>query len=295
MRARALNIVGAGRVGRTLARLWHGAGVFAIQDVINVTRESAERAVVFIGAGRSQDEVALLRPAPVWLIGVQDSAIQPTAERLAVHGVVGNGDIVFHCSGSLGARALSALGARGARTASVHPVKSFVAPLETPAAFAGTWCALEGDPAALAELEPALEAIDARVQLIDAANKLLYHAASVFSGNYLSALMEVALRSIEASGVERETGLELLEPLVRGTLDNVFRHGPASALTGPIARGDHQLVARQLAAVTSWNDDYGRLYRELGYLARELAEEKGHVSEVELEALSKALKAKPDE
>ena len=289
MRARAINIVGAGRVGSTLARLWNDAGVFAVQDVVNATRASAARAVKFIGAGRSQDEVALLRPAPVWLIGVHDSLIQPTAERLAAHRLVGDGDIVFHCSGSLGARALSALSKRGAFTASIHPVKSFVAPLETLAAFAGTWCALEGDPEALAELEPALKAIDARVLTIDTANKLLYHAASVFSCNYLSVLIEVALRSIEASGVDRETGLELLEPLVRGTVDNLFGHGPASALSGPIARGDHELVARQLAAVTSWNDDHGRLYRELGRIARELAEENGQVSELELKALSKIL------
>ena len=142
---------------------------------------------------------------------------------------------------------------------------------------------------AIGELGPALKRLGAQVLTIDASNKLLYHAASVFSCNYLSALMEVALRCIEASGVERNSGLALLEPLVRGTVDNLFKHGPARALTGPIARGDHQLVARQLEAVLSINDDYARLYGELGRVAYELAQEEGQVSGEDLKALAKVL------
>src|SRR5439155_1283702 len=37
--------------------------------------------------------------------------------------------------------------------------------------------------------------------------------------------------------------------LVRGAVDNVAALGPASALTGPVARGDHDTVARHLAAL----------------------------------------------
>ena len=286
---KTLNIVGAGRVGSTLARLWAEAGVFEIQHVVNSTLESARRAVGFIGAGQAKQDLTLLGNTPVWLIGVHDSAIKTTAADLARLDIVGEGDIVFHCSGSLAAEALSALAERGALTASVHPVKSFVAPVETMEAFAGTWCAVEGNEKAVTELEVALKQIGARVLGIDAANKLFYHAASVFSCNYLSALMEVALRCIEVSGVERKTGLELLEPLVRGTVDNLFARGPASALTGPIARGDHQLVTRQLVALSSWREDYAGLYRELGEVARELAAEEGRVGDADLNELAKVL------
>ena len=266
--SKTLNIIGAGRVASTLARGWFHRGVYDVGDVINSTLESARQAVTFIGAGQARDDMASLGRAPVWMIGVHDSAIEPTAERLANEAVVTRGDTVFHCSGSLGAGSLSSLAEQGAQVASLHPVRSFVAPLATPQEFAGTWCALEGDVEALGELRPALEQIGARVLSIDAANKLLYHAASVFSCNYLSALMEVALRVIERAGVNRATGLELLEPLVRGTVDNLFEHGPATALTGPIARGDHRLVARQLSAVAAWSDEHADLYRRLGEVAR---------------------------
>ena len=49
-----------------------------------------------------------------------------------------------------------------------------------------------------------------------------------------------------------------LLPLVRSTLDNVEAHGPASALTGPIQRGDVDTVARHLEAIP---DDEQRAYR----------------------------------
>lgn len=289
-----LNIVGAGRVGSTLARLWVNTGVFEVGQIVNSTLASAERAVCFIGGGEACQNMSAQHSSSLWLIGVHDSVIQTTVTGLARERIVKEGDIVFHLSGSLGAVALGDLAAQGALTASVHPVRSFVAPLSDREHFAGTWCAVEGNPQAIAVLGPALEHIGAQVLTIDADNKLLYHAASVFSCNYLSALMEVALRCIEASGVERHLGLALLEPLVRGTVDNLFSRGPASALTGPIARGDHRLVARQLAAVSRWNDDYGWLYGELGKVAIELAQEKGHVAQADLEALGKVLAGPAD-
>ena len=42
---------------------------------------------------------------------------------------------------------------------------------------------------------------------------------------------------------------EALLPLVRATVDNVDALGPADALTGPVARGDADTVARHLDAL----------------------------------------------
>jgi predicted short-subunit dehydrogenase-like oxidoreductase (DUF2520 family) len=48
-----------------------------------------------------------------------------------------------------------------------------------------------------------------------------------------------------AAGVPFDACLDL----VRGTVDNVERLGPRDALTGPVARGDWDTVARHLAAL----------------------------------------------
>ena len=39
-----LNLIGAGRVGQTLARLWTQAGVFAVQDVLTTSMATARSA-----------------------------------------------------------------------------------------------------------------------------------------------------------------------------------------------------------------------------------------------------------
>jgi predicted dinucleotide-binding enzyme len=45
MNKRRLDIVGAGKVGKTLARLWNQNGVFEIGSVANRSLESSEEAI----------------------------------------------------------------------------------------------------------------------------------------------------------------------------------------------------------------------------------------------------------
>jgi predicted dinucleotide-binding enzyme len=54
MNKRRLDIVGAGKVGKTLARLWNQNGVFEIGSVANRSLESSEEAIAFIGAGTTR-------------------------------------------------------------------------------------------------------------------------------------------------------------------------------------------------------------------------------------------------
>jgi predicted short-subunit dehydrogenase-like oxidoreductase (DUF2520 family) len=56
---------------------------------------------------------------------------------------------------------------------------------------------------------------------------------------------------------------------VRGTVENVDELGPAAALTGPVARGDDETLARHVDALPyDERDAYEALVRE----ARRLAE-----------------------
>jgi len=265
-----LNIVGAGHVGRTLGRLFAVHGVFAVQDVLTRSPASAHEAVAFIGAGHAVARLAELRPAAVWMLAVSDDQIAPSCAALAQAGLL-DGAVVFHCSG---AKASTELQAPGASTASVHPVRSFADPDAVAAAFAGTWCGVEGDAQALALLAPAFEAIGARLVTIDAAAKTVYHAASVFASNYLVTVLDAALRAYVAAGVPEEVARELAQPLARESLANVFRLGPAAALSGPVARGDFATVARQQAAVSGWDAPTGRLYEALVEATTALAERK---------------------
>jgi predicted short-subunit dehydrogenase-like oxidoreductase (DUF2520 family) len=268
--APTLNIVGAGHVGRALGRLFAARGVFAVQDVLTRAKASAQAAVDFIGAGRAVDGIAAMRPAAVWMLAVSDDRIAGVAQQLATQCDV-RGVVVFHCSGAKASAELASLRAAGAFVASVHPVRSFADPQQVADAFDGTFCGVEGDADALALLNPAFAAIGARTVAIDAAAKTVYHAASVFASNYLVTVLDAALRAYQAAGIPADVARELARPLAAETLSNVFRLGPETALSGPIARGDAATVARQQAAIDAWHPPTGALYEALASATWDLA------------------------
>jgi len=286
---KTLNIIGSGRVGRTLASLWEEKRTFSIQDVLDGTPHGARSAVAFIGDGRAVAWLEDMRPAEVWMLTPPDGKIVACCGALARSGRLRSGDIVFHCSGGLSSSELKAAVEAGASVASVHPLKSFADPRDAVRTFAGTYCAAEGERAALEVLRPAFERIGARVSEIDPQFKTVYHAASVIVCNYLVALMEAGLRCYEKAGIGRETASAMMEPLVRETVDNVFKLGTVKALTGPIARGDDAMVAQQLEALAAWDARIGVIYRELGAVALELARAQGEAGAAALERLRELL------
>lgn len=290
---KSLNIIGAGRLGRTLGALWRARGVFEVRAVMNRHLASARDAAAFIGAGAAAASFEALRAADVWLIATPDAAIAGAAARLAASGHARAGDVVFHCSGALAASELRAVLPAGITVASVHPLKSFADPANAVNTFAGTWCAAEGDDTALALLLPAFEKIGARVTRIDAQHKTLYHAASVIVCNDLTALMEAGLQCYEKAGIARDTASAMMAPLVRETLENVFKLGTVNALTGPVARGDHAVVARQLAALEALDSRIADVYRALGVVALDLSRAQGSASEATLAALARVLQDHP--
>lgn len=284
-----LNIIGCGRLGRTLARLWSQHGVLEVQDVLNAHAASAAAAVAFIGAGRAAESLSAMRAAAVWLLAPPDDQIGACCAALGASGRLAAGNIVFHCSGALPSRELASAVACGAAVASVHPLKSFADPAAAVLSFSGTYCAAEGAAAALAVLVPAFERIGARVTGIDPAAKTIYHAGSVIACNYLTALLEAGVRCYEQAGFKRDDAQRMMEPLVRETLDNVFRLGTAQALTGPIARGDDKVVARQIEALAAWDPRIAALYKQLGGIAVDLARAQGKAEPAALAAIERAL------
>ena len=265
-----LNIVGAGHVGRVLGRLFAASGSLQVQDVLTRSLASAHEAVEFMQAGHAVDAMSQMRRADIWMLAVGDDQLAPVCAQLAATGLL-SGALVFHCSGARSSAELKAAADAGARVGSVHPVRSFADPAAVADDFAGTFCGIEGD---LAALLPALARIGARTVVIDAAAKTVYHAAAVFASNYLVTVLDAALRAYQAAGIPEEVARELARPLASETLANVFRLGPAAALSGPIARGDIVTVAQQQRAVDGWDGPTGVLYAALADATTLLAQKK---------------------
>jgi predicted short-subunit dehydrogenase-like oxidoreductase (DUF2520 family) len=268
-------IIGPGAVGKTLGRLFHDRSVFDVAGIAGRSPESARAGAAFVGAGRAM-AVEAVSPAAgeVVMLSVRDDALDAVTQRLA-RTVDAAGLVVFHCSGARDLSPLEPLRRAGAAVAALHPVKAFADPAREIATFDGVVCTLQGDPAALAVLAPAVKTIGGDpVVLPQGVDRRLYHAGAVFASNYLAALVQAGLDAHAAAGIDEETSTRILGPILRDALAAILDKGPVIALTGPIARGDAATVAAQIEALAARDAGLAELYVALGRRTVALARRK---------------------
>jgi len=286
---KTLNVIGCGNVGKVLSRLWTMHNVLEVRSILNRSLESGSRAVEFVGSGQAVESYAQMGPADLFMISASDGAIEGCCRQLSATGLLRKGTIVFHCSGILPSSILQPARDQGASVASVHPVKSFADPAIVVESFAGTFCALEGDAEACNVLSDLLQRCGGITFPLKPEHKTIHHVATVLVCNYLVALMEVGLRCFEQAGLPREDATKVLMPIVTGTLGNVFRLGPARALTGPIARGELSVVQEHCQALGRWDEKILGVYQSLGQIAVELSAAQGNADPDALAAIKEML------
>jgi len=272
-----LLVVGAGAAGTAIARAAQAAGL-PVEALACRTLARARERVALAGAGRPLDLEGLLAqgaPGPaLLLLGVPDRAIAPVAARLAGRAWA-PGSVALHLSGSVEVQALDPLRARGVALGACHPLKSFVDPRRDAASMAGTVAALEGDPAALQAAGALAQALGWRPFTLAPGARAAWHAGAAHAANHLVALLDQSLDLLERAGLARDAGRAALLPLLRGTLDNLAAHAPAEALTGPVARGDAEVLRRHVAALRDAAPDVRAAYGALATRALALARQRG--------------------
>ncbi|MEV4736649.1 MULTISPECIES: DUF2520 domain-containing protein [unclassified Microbacterium] len=225
-------VIGAGRLGVVLARALDAAGF----DVRGPLGRSDEMPAV---------DLAILC-VPDAAITEAAASVRPHAHRLA------------HVSGATGLDDVDL---------SIHPLQTFTGS-ESPAVFRGVGAAIDGRT--YADLVLAGEVamtLGMQTFRVDDAHRASYHAAASFASNFVLTVLDAAERLATPSGVERAH----LAPLVRQTVENWVASGASTALTGPIARGDEETVARQRAA----SGDLAPLFDALAAATREIVARKG--------------------
>jgi predicted short-subunit dehydrogenase-like oxidoreductase (DUF2520 family) len=260
---KSITMIGGGRLATNLGRLWAAHGTIRIQDVLCRSQNDSRRAVGLMGAGRPVTKFEALHRADVYLIATPDGAIETSTERLVAAGCVDESCVVVHCSGAESSELLKSARQAGAAAASAHPLMTFTTqpmPMEN---FTGTYCAIEGDARACSCIGTLFSELGANIINLSTGQKLLYHAAATFASNYLITMMQMAIEIHESLAIQPEVSREMLAPLARRSLENAIALGPRAAMTGPIARGDAELVERQFTALEAANPRVATLYRAL--------------------------------
>ncbi|HKC01132.1 MAG TPA: DUF2520 domain-containing protein, partial [Terriglobales bacterium] len=84
---------------------------------------------------------------------------------------------------------------------------------------------------------------------LSAARKAAYHAWATLTSPLLLAFLVTLEEAARAAGLTRKDARRKSLPIIKQTLANYSRLGPAKSFSGPLVRGDAETVARHLAVL----------------------------------------------
>lgn len=271
-------VVGPGRVGRAFARLWSENGC-ELRGFVGRDQASVASAIEYCGGGQAL-EIDDLGAVGVVLLSTPDDRLAAVVQHLAAGGGVPSGCLAVHTSGVHGLDVFAPLADADVRLGSLHPLCPVPDPTSGVRDLPGKPAVVVGDP----DLEELARCAGLRpVRLAADTDRSLYHAACALAANGLTALSDLATSLFEHCGAD-EQSRSLALVLMRAALDNVERDGAASALTGPVQRGDREVVARHLAALVEHAPHALATYGSLMERAAHLAGAAGHLDEQQVQA-----------
>ena len=232
----------------------HDAG-FAITEIIArdspTSRRRARTLASKVGAQAVTAHSAALDATLLWFC-VPDGQIRSVASALADHlAARAQGKVMvrfaLHSSGALSSRELNPLRTVGAAVASAHPLMTFVDGARP--SLAGVPFAMEGDVAATRVARRIVRELGAESFALPASRKAAYHAWATLTSPLLLAFLVTLEEAARAAGLTRQDARRKSLPIIRQTLENYSRLGPAQSFSGPLVRGDAETVAKHMAAL----------------------------------------------
>jgi predicted short-subunit dehydrogenase-like oxidoreductase (DUF2520 family) len=217
------------------------------------SRRRARTLAAKVGAQAVIAKSAALDAALMWFC-VPDREIRNVASVLADH-LTARAPVdqrvkvrfALHSSGALSSHELDPLRRVGAAVASAHPLMTFV-PGAHPS-LTGVPFAIEGDDPAKRVARRIVRELGGESFALPASRKAAYHAWATLTSPLLLAFLVTLEEAARAAGLTREDARRKSLPIIRQTLENYSRIGPAQSFSGPLIRGDAATVAKHLAVL----------------------------------------------
>ena len=194
--------------------------------------------------------------------------IHPIAKEIATLNSNKEYQYFFHCSGSHTLDALQPL--LTSNIGCFHPLQAFT---ENTTSLENTYIAIDGEQSSLNIATRLAHTLNAVPIHVPANEKALYHAAACILSNYLISLTCIAEDIFMKWSIPREALLGLLQSTVHNIASAT---NTASALTGPLSRGDSNTISQHLEVLPN---KYLQLYCQLGLQTLDIAKTNGTITE----------------
>ena len=280
MNSNSVSIVGTGKLGSSLAVALKSKG-YKISGLYSIGGDSQKKLCKQLGVSLNNDLVESVSDFNIIFITVPDSQIANVSRQISqsANAESMKDKYVFHMSGALTSDELVDLERLGSVTGSLHPIQTF-AGVSGPEIFEGVYFGFEGSCDIYPVAKDIVDALNGKIVKIEKENKPIYHACACIISNYTVTLSHMVEKLLRVMKVENEIGVNAFMPLLKGTVQNIEKLGSVKSLTGPISRGDLNVVKGHIDAL---NDKCGdlesELYRIMGIATADLALEKGSIDE----------------
>lgn len=241
-------IIGPGRVGTALGEAFKKAGL-KIVGIVSLSKKDAKKCMKLTSCPYWSSDLRKVVPtADLILITTPDSAIKVIVPK--IKSCMKDKTILVHTSGTLPAGILGTKNAVG-----LHPIAAFVGG----SLLSGTYFGVQGDIKIGKKLVALLGGIP--IVMPPKIIKSLYHAGLNFGASYVLALLSTGKELMELSGFKNSERVIL--SLVKSTVINAETFGINRSFTGPLSRGDIEIVKEELKAIKKLSPNTLKIYKVL--------------------------------
>ena len=266
----SISIIGAGKVGNTLARLWYTAEI-DIKAVYNRNHDKAQELAHYVNAEAVDTLAKAVQAADIIFLTVADDALTTIANDLSTVDLTNKA--IVHTSGALSIDVLSELALQGASLGTFHPAFPFSDSETAMKTLSGASFAIEASDEKLQkQLIYLAEVLDGKIIIIPEGQKAQYHASLVLISNYTVTLYALAESLLKPLTSDQSAIDSALITLLRATVDNLANQGIPDALTGPLVRADVGTIKSHLHVIE--DDKLKALYINLARLSYPILEQR---------------------
>ncbi len=268
-----VGFIGAGKAGSALGRYFAEHKIYVV-GYYDCDHSAAQFAASQTESTCFNTQFELANASDLIFITVPDGIIAKVWDELrradSAREMLGE-KIICHCSGCMTSAVFDGADEVGVHRCSAHPLLAFSDPACALDDLARAHITLEGDETAVHAVGELFKQLGNPIHLIEAADKVRYHAAAVFASNLVLAPLDTAAKLMETCGFTADAARDALQPLIEGNVHSFCEKGARNALTGPVERNDISTVENHLAAL---DNGEAQLYRALTKSLINLAKEK---------------------
>lgn len=244
--------LGSGNIAHFFAPVLRRKGHDIVQ-VYSRTREHAAALATLTGSAVTDDLAAIDPDADVYVLAIKDDALATVAAQLSFAGKT-----VIHCAGAISLDVLQQVSENRAVIWALYSVRKHNLPQSGDVPLI-----VEGSNAQALDIASAIAAdISSRVLKTDYEHRQMLHLNAVFANNFTNHLLTITQKICE----QHQLPFDILQPIIRQTLEQTEKILPSESQTGPAIRHDETTIAKHLellAPYPDWQEVYARISRSI--------------------------------